>query len=131
VAPKPMAKCPASKISTTSPPLKATPEDFPPRGISIVAPDSLVESIRSWRSLLEPYGIHRFSQGYAGADINQLPGDETVLIGLRPDSHRYFEVHHSARDVLAQVNARELEMGSATLASLLYLLDYYDLGDPL
>lgn len=104
---------------------------FSPRGISIVAPDSLVESIRSWRSLLEPYGIHRFSQGYAGADINQLPGDETILIGLRPDSHRYFEVHHSARDVLAQVNARELEMGSATLASLLYLLDYYDLGDPL
>jgi hypothetical protein len=53
-----------------------------------------------------------------------------VSFGLRPDSHRYFEVHHSANDVFENVNARELEMGSATLASIIYLLDFYDITVP-
>lgn len=100
---------------------------FSPRGISMVAPDTVVAQIRGLRNLLEPYGIHQFATGGAGADINQIAADDIILIGLRPDSHRYFEVHHSARDVFENVNARELEMGSATLASLIYLLDFYDI----
>lgn len=99
---------------------------FSPRGISMVAPDTIVEKIRSFRDLLEPYGIHRFGVGGAGADINQIAADDIVMIGMRPDSQRYFEVHHSARDVFANVNARELELGSATMASFIYLLDKYD-----
>ena len=99
---------------------------FVPRGISMVAPEGQVEKIKAFRYLLEPYGIHQFSQTGAGADISQLDKNKTVLIGLRPDSQRYFEIHHSALDVLDQVNERELELGSATLASLIYLLDTYD-----
>ena len=99
---------------------------FTPRGISMVAPDSIVELIKSFRNKLEPYGIHQFSQTGAGADIGQLYKDGLVMIGLRPDGHRYFEVHHSAIDVFERVNARELEMGSATMAALIYLLDKYD-----
>ncbi len=100
---------------------------FSPRGISMVAPDTVVAQIRALRPLLEPYGIHRFGVGGAGADINQIAAEDVVLIGMRPDSHRYFEVHHSARDVFENVNARELEMGSATMAAFLYLLDKYDI----
>lgn len=100
---------------------------FSPRGISMVAPDSIVNKIKGFRGLLEPYGIHRFSQNGAGADISQLYAEDLVMIGMRPDNHRYFEVHHSERDVFENVNARELEMGSATLASLIYLLDKYDI----
>ncbi len=100
---------------------------FTPRGISISAPDSIMAKIKDLRGLLEPYGIHQFSRGGGGADISKIYAEDLVMIGLRPDSHRYFEVHHSARDVLANVNARELEMGSATLAALVYLLDKYDL----
>lgn len=100
---------------------------FSPRGISIDAEEAMVSRIQEFRPLLEPFGIHLFSRGGSGADISQLGRNQTLLIGLRPDSHRYFEVHHSAQDVLENVNPRELEMGSATLASLLYLLDRYDL----
>lgn len=100
---------------------------FTPRGIGITASDSLVEVIKQMRSLLEPYGIHRFSPGGSGADISQLRSDDMILIGLRPDTHRYFEVHHSALDVLDQVNPRELEMGSATLAAIIYWLDKHDI----
>lgn len=99
---------------------------FSPRGISMVAPDTIVEKIRGFRDLLEPYGIHRFGLGGAGADINQIAADDIVMIGMRPDSQRYFEVHHSARDVFENVNARELELGSATMASFIYLLDKYN-----
>lgn len=101
---------------------------FSPRGLSIQSSDSIVERIKRYRPLLEPYGIHQFASGGSGADIAQLGSEEIILIGLRPDNHRYFEVHHSALDVLEKVNARELEMGSATLAALLYLLDRDDLN---
>lgn len=100
---------------------------FSPRGISMVAPDSIIDKIKALRHLLEPYGIHQFSQTGAGADISQLGKDGIVMIGMRPDGHRYFEVHHSALDRIESVNARELEMGSATFASLIYLLDKYDI----
>lgn len=96
---------------------------FSPRGLSTVAPTEIQEEIRSFRKFLEPYGIHRFSSRGSGADISQLKDPKVIRIGLRPDSHRYFEVHHSERDVIEEVNTRELEMGSATLAALIYLLD--------
>lgn len=100
---------------------------FSPRGISIVTNDTLTERIKELRSLLEPYGIHQFSQSGSGADISQLKSDDVILIGLRPDTHRYFEFHHSTQDNIDAVNQRELEMGSATLASIIYLLDKYDI----
>jgi carboxypeptidase Q len=100
---------------------------FSPRGISIEARDELTERIKEFRSLMEPYGIHQFSQSGSGADISQLKSEDIILIGLRPDSHRYFEFHHSTQDNLEAVNQRELEMGSATLASIVYLLDKYDI----
>ena len=100
---------------------------FSPRGISMVAPDSIIDRIKEFRSLLEPYGVHQFSQTGSGADISRLKSEDLVMIGMRPDSHRYFEVHHSALDVLEAVNPRELEVGSATMAALVYLLDKYDI----
>lgn len=100
---------------------------FSPRGISMVAPDTVISRIKDLRGYLEPYGIHQFSQTGSGADISQLYAEDIILIGLRPDSHRYFEIHHSALDSIDQVNARELEIGSATLAALIHLMDKYDI----
>lgn len=100
---------------------------FTPRGISIVGPDSLVSKIRSLRELFEPYGLHQFTQTGAGADISQLMTNDIVMLGLRPDSHRYFDLHHASTDRLDAVSPRELEMGSATLASFIYLMDKYDI----
>ena len=100
---------------------------FAPRGISIVANEAATERIKEFRNLLEPYGIHQFSQSGSGADISQLKSDEIILVGLRPESHRYFEFHHSTQDNIEAVNQRELEMGSATLASIIYLLDKYNI----
>jgi len=100
---------------------------FTPRGFSFdVEPEKMV-SIESWESIFEPYLTDRFIKGWGGADIGPLKSTGTVLIGYRPDSERYFDVHHSATDVFEAVNKRELHLGAAGMASLIYLLDRYGL----
>ena len=69
--------------------------------------------------------MHSFVKGYAGADINPLKHEGMVLAGLRPDSQRYFDHHHAANDTFEHVNKRELELGAASMASLVYLFDKY------
>jgi hypothetical protein len=44
------------------------------------------------------------------------------LIGYVPDSQRYFDYHHSANDVFEEIHPRELEIGSAAMTILTYLI---------
>jgi hypothetical protein len=67
----------------------------------------------------------RFELGGSGADIGPLRNDQIILSGLRPDSQRYFEYHHTANDTFDAINKRELELGAAAMASLIYLVDQY------
>lgn len=98
---------------------------FTPRGFSIDASPSQFEKISSWEPLFKPYLIHYFEPGGSGADIGPLKEGNIVLAGLRPDSQRYFDYHHAATDTFEAVNKRELELGAATMASLVYLVDKY------
>ena len=63
--------------------------------------------------------------GGGGADISPLKSQKGLLIGLRPDSQRYFDFHHTAKDTIDAVNQRELELGAAAMTSLIYLIDQY------
>jgi carboxypeptidase Q len=76
--------------------------------------------------VLEPYGLH-IKKGGGGADISPLKKQGVLLIGFEPDSQRYFDYHHTAADVFEAVNKRELELGTAAMASLIYLMDKYGL----
>lgn len=98
---------------------------FTPRGFSFDTDDANFEQIKSWESLFKPYLIHYFERGGSGADIGPLKDGTIVLSGLRPDSQRYFDHHHAANDTFDAVNKRELELGGATMASLVYLIDTY------
>ncbi|SHI48222.1 Peptidase family M28 [Arenibacter nanhaiticus] len=98
---------------------------FTPRGFTIDANQKNYEQIVSWKNLFEPYLIHLFQKGYGGADIGPLKDDRIVLAGLRPDTQRYFDHHHSDNDTFEHVNQRELHLGAATMASLVYLIDTY------
>lgn len=105
---------------------------FTPRGFGFSgASPAFVQNINlKWKKLFEPYGADRLTAGGGGSDIEPLkaksPG--VVLIGYLPDSQRYFDVHHSANDVFENVNKRELELGAAAMASLMYLIDQYGLN---
>lgn len=102
---------------------------FTPRGFSFDSSDTALKLAQSWAPLFEPYLIHLFEKGYSGADIAPLKKEGIVLAGLRPDSQRYFVHHHAANDTFEHVNKRELELGAASMASLVYLFDTYGLPD--
>ena len=101
---------------------------FTPRGFSFDCSDANLKQIQTWQQLFKPYLIHYFEKGYSGADVGPLKSDTNVLAGLRPDSQRYFDYHHAANDTFDAVNKRELELGAATMASLVYLFDMYGLA---
>ena len=103
---------------------------FVPRGFSFDADTSVLKQhyahVSEWLPLLESYGLY-FTTGGSGADINPLKSQKGILIGLRPDSQRYFDYHHTEIDLIEAVNKRELELGAAAMTSLIYLLDKYGL----
>ncbi|MFY7826600.1 MAG: M20/M25/M40 family metallo-hydrolase [Flectobacillus sp.] len=101
---------------------------FTPKGFGIQgAAASVFEKIQGYKSLFAPYGLHEIERGGGGVDIGPLGPQGTVLIGFKPDSQRYFEYHHASNDKFDTVNQRELELGAASMASLVYLLDKYGL----
>ena len=98
---------------------------FTPRGFTIDGSDKNFEKVLGWKGLFEPYLVHYFEKGFSGADIGPLKKEGLVLAGLRPDSQRYFDHHHAENDTFEHVNKRELELGAASMASLIYLVDKY------
>ncbi|CAI8257453.1 MAG: Bacterial leucyl aminopeptidase [Flavobacteriales bacterium] len=104
---------------------------FTPRGFSFNCSDEEFTQVTSWKPLFKPYLIHYFEQGGSGADIRPLKNKYNVLAGLRPDSQRYFDHHHAENDTFDAVNKRELELGAATMASLVFLYDKYGLVNPI
>jgi hypothetical protein len=51
-----------------------------------------------------------------------------MLIGYLPDSQRYFSYHHTQEDTIDKVDKRELELGAASMAALVFLLDRFGLN---
>jgi len=98
---------------------------FTPRGFSFATNDTNFNQVLSWKALFKPYFIHYFEKGGSGADVGPLKSETNVLAGLRPDSQRYFDHHHAANDTFEHVNKRELELGAATMTSLVFLFDKY------
>lgn len=98
---------------------------FTPRGFTVDGSGTNLAHIQQWLPLFKPYGIDFIKAGYGGVDINPLKDQGATLVGFVPDSQRYFDVHHTANDVFENVNERELQLGAAAIASLIYLIDKY------
>ena len=96
---------------------------FTPRGFSFDTDQANLTKIHTWKGLFEPYLIHSFTKGHSGADIVPITSAKIIKAGLHPDSQRYFDYHHAANDKFDGVNKRELELGAATMAALMYLID--------
>ena len=100
---------------------------FAPRGFDIKASAEKVQWIQqNWKPLFEQrFWVSRFLQGSPGVDSGvwgtHFPN--TLMFNFRPDPHRYFDIHHTAKDVFEAVDRRELQSGVAAIASLLYLVD--------
>lgn len=100
---------------------------FTPFGFSFDACDSVSVSIHKWKPLFEQYGLWQWRKGYSGVDISFLKEQNVPLFALITDSQRYFDYQHAPTDVFENVNHRELQLGAASMAALIYLIDKYGL----
>ncbi|MFN0176904.1 MAG: M28 family peptidase [Saprospiraceae bacterium] len=103
---------------------------FTPRGFSFEGDESVFgkffEKLTTFEAHFAPYDL-KFRKGGSGADISPLRGMKGLLSGYSPDSQRYFDYHHAESDTFDKVNKRELELGTASMAALVYLIDKYGL----
>jgi hypothetical protein len=103
---------------------------FTPRGFTCTAEADVfkpfLSKLQEFDTFLDPYDLY-LKAGGAGADINPLKSQKGLLIGFKPDNQRYFDYHHTTADVFENVNVRELRLGAASIASLVYLIDQYGL----
>jgi carboxypeptidase Q len=94
---------------------------FSPRGFSVDADSLNLTTLQNWLEILYPCGIDWIRKGGSGADVGKLK-QAKARIGYVPDPQRYYDLHHSANDILEAVHPRELELGSAAIAMLVYLI---------
>ncbi|HYC69915.1 MAG TPA: M20/M25/M40 family metallo-hydrolase [Opitutaceae bacterium] len=97
---------------------------FAPHGFNLgnAAGDAHLRAER-WLPLLKPYGIHFFQAGTGGVDVAPLMRFGYTVAGPTQDAPRYFDYHHTAIDTLDKVQPRELQLGAAAMAALVYLVD--------
>jgi Zn-dependent M28 family amino/carboxypeptidase len=95
---------------------------FSPRGFSSSAKPEIKARIKSWRTLMEPYGIYDFNSDGSGVDIRPLLDMGVTCFELKTDSQRYFDYHHAATDTFETVSKRELELGGAAMAALVWII---------
>lgn len=92
-----------------------------PRGFNVTTSEERLQNLQTWLPYLNRACIDWIRQGGSGGDVAQIR-DAQALFGFVPDIQRYFDWHHSENDQFDQVHPREMEMGSAALAILCYLL---------
>ncbi len=96
---------------------------FSPKGFRFSGTDEQRNNYLKFKKYFAPFDIYSFEGKGGGADIAPLAEQGTPLMGLYPDSQRYFDYHHAHSDTFDKVNRRELELGAASMASLIYLID--------
>jgi carboxypeptidase Q len=120
-------KQPAAYIGNHIAAIEADRGGSTPFGFSIDASDTQLKKVQGWKNLLQPYGLYFFEKGGSGVDVSGLKKFGVPVIGLVTDSQRYFDYHHSGNDTFDKVNERELQLGSASIGALVYLIDIYGL----
>lgn len=97
---------------------------FSPRGIGFeMEADKKKKIVDSYGKIFREMGVYDFDHEEGGVDIDPLKKLGTPLAGLIPDPQRYFDLHHTASDVFEAVNHRELKLGAATMAALIWLVN--------
>lgn len=99
---------------------------FSPRAIGVNNEYKKFKKVVKWTNIFKPYGVY-LHPGGGGADIGPLRPQKTTVMSLNVDGHRYFDYHHTEIDTFDKVNARELQLGAATMAVMVYLLSEYGL----
>ena len=101
---------------------------FQPKALAVTGNAGQMKKYALWQPLFDPYDI-RLTSGGGGADVGPLKKfyPDILLMGIIPEDSRYFRYHHAPSDTFEQVDRREMQMGAAGIAALVYLYDRYGL----
>ncbi len=94
---------------------------FTPKGFYVTSDSTIINKMQQWLPVLNVALIDWIRPGGSGTDVAGIKNAK-ALIGYAPDDQRYFDFHHSDNDVLEAVNPREMELGSAAIALMAYLI---------
>ncbi len=100
---------------------------FTPRGFTLDMKEEARNKVNDWIQLFKNYSVYDFSIGGSGSDIDDLKTIGAGLAGLRPDSQRYFDLHHASTDVFESVSKRELDLGALNMAAFVWLVSEHGL----
>ncbi len=95
-----------------------------PKGFSFDSDSLIIQKVQNWLPVLERTGIDWVKKGGSGADVGDIK-NAVARIGYVPDGQRYFDYHHSDNDQFSIIHPREFELGSASIATLVYMIDKY------
>ncbi len=98
---------------------------FAPTGFQFDMSNDKFQKIQQFKSLFKPYGNYEWLTGFSGVDIAPLKAFGAALGSLNTNAQGYFRIHHASNDTFENINQRELQLGSAAIASLIYLIDRY------
>jgi len=96
---------------------------FAPIGLAIGGRNSKVlEKISSYGNLFKPLGVSFIVPGGGGVDVGPLIEQGAAPAAVMINAQAYFDVHHSALDIVSSVHPRELELQAVILAVLALIL---------
>jgi Zn-dependent M28 family amino/carboxypeptidase len=92
-----------------------------PQGFSWNAAGTLEPALAAVAKLLEPLGAGTLRKGSAGgADVSPMEPAGVPLFGLRQETGRYFDFHHTADDTFDKIEASSLDKAAAAMAAMAY-----------
>lgn len=95
---------------------------FLPLGLAGGSDGRAARRLGRWIDLVRPLGVAFLGPGGGGVDVGPTVQQGAAPLSVIPDAQAYFDVHHSALDVLASVEPRELEFQAVILATYAYVL---------
>lgn len=92
-----------------------------PLGFSWNAADTLGPALAAVAKILEPLGAGTLQKGGGGGvDISPMVPAGVPLFGLRQETGRYFDFHHTADDTFDKIEPASLDKAAAALAAMAY-----------
>ncbi len=92
-----------------------------PTGFSWNAADTVEPALTAVAKLLEPLGAGTLQKGGSGgADLSPMAPAGVPLFGLRQETGRYFDFHHTADDTFDKIEPASLDEAAAALAAMAY-----------
>jgi hypothetical protein len=101
--------------------LEADRGAFTPRGFNATTDKEFILEMQNWLPILNKAHIDWIRPGGSGGDVAQIKNAK-ALFGFVPDDQRYMDVHHSDNDTFDSVHPREMQLGTAAMAIMVYLL---------